>query len=87
MARIRVLVYEDRRGWRYYWREGDAFAYMLRANMSGDLTMDCFELAERDVAPQGSVGCRWTPDLFDEQRVRLVAVYEKGHLRRTTSWL
>lgn len=82
MARSRVLVYEDPRGWRYYWREGDPFAYMLRAHMSGDLQLECQRLEEYGTPPQGSVGCRWTPDLFDADRVRPLAVYEKGRLRR-----
>lgn len=81
MARSRVMVYEDRRGWRYYWREGDPFAYMLRATMSADLARECFDLDELSVPPPGSVGCRWTPDLFDAERVRLLVLYEKGRLR------
>ena len=76
------MVYEDRRGWRYYWREHDPFAYMLRAHMSGDLALTCSLLDEHGVAPPGSVGCRWTPDLFDAERVRPLAIYENGRLRR-----
>ncbi|MGH2515888.1 MAG: hypothetical protein ACRDHP_09565 [Ktedonobacterales bacterium] len=82
MARTRVMVYEDRRGWRYYWREGDPFAYMLRAHMGADLAVECGNLDEHSTAPLGSVGCRWTSDLFDAERVRLLAIYEKGRLRR-----
>lgn len=82
MARSRVMVYEDARGWRYYWREGDPFAYMLRASLSGDLARVCSQLDEHGIAPPGSVGARWTPDLFDVARVRLLAIYEKERLRQ-----
>lgn len=80
MARQRVRIYQDDRGWRYYWREGDAFAYMLRAQFSADLTAECQNLDEREISPPGSIGTRWTPDLFTPDRVHLIAVYEKGHL-------
>lgn len=82
MAKSRVYVYEDPRGWRYYWREGDPFAYMLRAQMSVDLVEECVRLEEAGIAPQGSVGCRWTPGLFDEDGVRLLAICEKGRFRK-----
>ena len=80
MARQRVLVYQDGRGWHYYWREGDVFTYMLRAQLSTDLAAECQQLDEHGIAPRGSVGTRWTPDLFAPDRVRLIAVYEKGRL-------
>lgn len=81
MARQRVLVYQDGRGWHYFWREGDAFAYMLRAQLGMDLAAVCQALDERGTAPPGSVGTRWTRDLLSPAHVRLIAVYEKGHLR------
>ena len=81
MARPRVLIYADGRGWCYYWREGDEYAHMLRAQLSGGLAVECAALDEQGVPPRGSIGCRWTPDLFDEERWRLVAIYEKGQLR------
>ena len=81
MARSRVMVYQDARGWSYYWREGDLFAYMLRAQLSIDLVAECQQLDEHDIAPRGSVGTRWTPQLFAPDRVRLIAVYDKGRLR------
>lgn len=81
VARSRVMVYEDGRGWRYYWREGDQFAFMLRAQLSGDLLVECAKLDESGTAPFGSVGCRWTPELFDAGRARLLAVFDKGRLR------
>ncbi|HEY7850692.1 MAG TPA: hypothetical protein VIC27_11545 [Ktedonobacterales bacterium] len=82
MAQTRVVVYEDPRGWRYYWREGDAFAYMLRADLSRDLAGECANLEARATPPPASVGCRWTPELFDDSLVRLIAIYEHGRLRR-----
>lgn len=82
MAKSRVFVYEDLRGWRYYWREGDAFAYMLRANASVDLVEECLRLEQMGTPPDGSVGCRWTQGLFDEDGVRLVVVCEKGRFRK-----
>lgn len=82
MAQTRVLVYEDPRGWRYYWCEGDAFAYMLRAQLSQQLASECERLEMYGEPPAGSVGCRWTPDLFDPSRVRHIATCENGRLRR-----
>lgn len=83
MARQRIMVYQDERGWRYYWREGDAFAYMLRARLTSNLEADCQQLDERGAPPPGSVGTRWTPNLFAPDRVRLIATYDKGRLRLT----
>lgn len=82
VAKTRVYVYEDLRGWRYYWREGDPYAYMLRAPASVNLVEECLRLEEAGVAPGGSVGCRWTPGLFDEDGVRLLAICEKGRFRK-----
>lgn len=82
MAKSRVFVYQDLRGWRYYWREGDAFAYMLRANASVDLVEECLQLERAGTPPDGSVGARWTPGLFDEDGVRLLAICEKGRFRK-----
>lgn len=79
MAKPRVLVYEDRRGWRYYWREGDVFAHILRPQLSRDLAADCVALAEYGTPPDGSVSSAWTSDLVDEGHVRLIAQYDKGH--------
>jgi hypothetical protein len=76
-----VLVYADGRGWCYYWREGDVYAYMLRTPLGAGSAAECAALDEHGLAPQGSIGCRWTPDLFDEARWRLVAIYERGRLR------
>lgn len=84
MAKSRVFVYEDLRGWRYYWREGDDFAYMLRANVSVNMVEECMRLEEAGIAPPGSVGCRWSPGLFDEDGVRLLAVCEKGRFHKMT---
>jgi hypothetical protein len=81
VAGPRVLVYQDGRGWRYYWREGDDFAHLLRAQLSTNLALECQGLAEQATPPPGSIGTRWTPDLFDPERVQLVAVYDRGHLQ------
>ena len=82
VAKSRVYVYEDSRGWRYYWREGDPYAYMLRALASVNLMDECLHLEETGIAPPGSVGCRWTAGLFDEEGVRLLAICEKGRFRQ-----
>jgi hypothetical protein len=80
MARQRVLVYQDIRGWHYYWREGDVFAYMLRAQLNADLAAACQALGDHGLPPAGSVGTRWTPDLLASDQVRLIAIYEQGRL-------
>lgn len=82
MAKSRVYVYEDLRGWRYYWREGDPYAYMSRAPASVNLVEECQRLEEAGIAPPGSIGCRWTPGLFDEDGVRLLAICEKGRFHK-----
>lgn len=78
MAKPRILIYEDRRGWRYYWREGDVFAHMLRPQLSRDLTTECVALAEHGTPPDGSVSSAWTAELVAEGRVRLIALYDTG---------
>lgn len=82
MAASRVLIYADGRGWFYYWREGDEYAHMLRTQLSSGMEVDCAALHAYGLAPQGSIGCRWTPDLFAQERWQLVAIYESGRLRR-----
>jgi len=84
MAAPRVLVYENQRGWRYYWCEGDSFAHLLRATQGAqDLRAECAALATTGASPRGSISCRWTPDLFEEGGARLVATYDatRGELR------
>lgn len=81
MARLRVLIYADGRGWYCYWREGDVYAHMLRTQPNTSMAVDCAALYEHGLAPQGSIGCRWTPDLFDDERWHLAALYENGRLR------
>lgn len=86
MAAPRVLVYENQRGWRYYWREGDGFAHLLRATQGAqDLRADCAGLATTGAPPRGSISCRWTAALFDESDAHLVASYDpaRGELRRS----
>ena len=83
MAASRVLVYENQRGWRYYWCEGDAFAHLLRTQFIQDLRTECAALATTGAPPRGSISCRWTPELFDESDAHLVASYDpaRGELR------
>ncbi len=84
MAALRTLVYENQRGWRYYWREGDAFAHLVRATPGAqDLRAECVALMTAGAPPRGSISCRWTPDLFQESEARLAAVYDaaRGELR------
>jgi hypothetical protein len=76
------MVYQDGRGWRYYWREGDVFAYILRAQLSADLALECQRLAEHGTSPPGSIGTRWTLDLFDPSRVWLLAIFDRGRLQQ-----
>ena len=58
MATPRVLIYENQRGWRYYWRERDAFAHVLRTQRTSDLTAECAALAQQGRPPAGCLSCR-----------------------------
>lgn len=77
MATPRVLIYENARGWRYFWREGDGFAHLLRAaQVSADLKADCVGLSAYGAPPPGSISCLWTPTLFAEGGAQLIAIYD-----------